>query len=85
MGEAMGPVSAVGATAGAVLLLATPARVFSGIVPFLVATASIVLLVQPLLSSWYDRRRSERDGVIRPHPSRWSGNGGSTDTEDRGE
>jgi uncharacterized protein len=60
------PVSAVGAIAGAVLLLATPARVFSGIVPFLVAAASIVLLVQPLLSSWYSRRRSERDGVILP-------------------
>jgi uncharacterized protein len=60
------PLSAVGAIVGAVLLLATPARVFSGIVPFLVATASVVLLVQPQLSAWYGRRRSDRDRVILP-------------------
>jgi uncharacterized protein len=60
------PVSAVGAIVGAGLLLATPARVFSGIVPFLVATASIVLLLQPQLSTWYGRRRGDGDGVILP-------------------
>ena len=60
------PVSAVGAIVGAALLLATPASVFSGVVPFLVAVASVVLLVQPQLSAWYGRRRSDRDRVILP-------------------
>jgi uncharacterized protein len=60
------PVSAVGATVGAVLLLATPARVFSGVVPYLVAAASVVLLGQPLLSAWYGRRRNEGDRLVLP-------------------
>jgi len=60
------PVSAVGATVGSVLLLATPARLFSGVVPYLVATASVVLLVQPQLSAWYGRRRSEGDRMLLP-------------------
>ncbi|OIH93440.1 sulfite exporter TauE/SafE family protein [Curtobacterium sp. MCBA15_001] len=40
-------------TAGALLLLVTPAHVFDDVVPFLVATGSVLLLVQP----WIDRRR----------------------------
>jgi uncharacterized membrane protein YfcA len=53
------PLAALGSVAGALLLLATPAALFARIVPFLVAAASVVLLVQPTLLSW------RRDGEIR--------------------
>lgn len=43
------PVVAVGGAAGAALLLLTPSGAFERIVPFLVAGASAVLLVQPRL------------------------------------
>jgi uncharacterized protein len=56
------PVSAIGAALGAGLLLATPARLFSGIVPYLVAMGSVVLLMQPQLSAWYEHRRNQRAG-----------------------
>jgi uncharacterized membrane protein YfcA len=40
------PIGVVGSFIGGVLLLATPARVFSGIVPFLVLGATLLLAVQ---------------------------------------
>jgi uncharacterized membrane protein YfcA len=40
------PIGVVGSLAGGVLLLATPTRVFSGIVPFLVLAATLLLAVQ---------------------------------------
>ena len=43
--------AAAGGTAGAVLLLLTPAGSFSRIVPYLVALGSVALLVQPWASS----------------------------------
>jgi len=43
------PMAALGALIGAVTLLVTSARVFDVIVPILVAGASILLLVQPIL------------------------------------
>ena len=49
----LGAVSAVGAAAGAVLLLVTPARFFKAVVPFLVLAACALLAAQP---------------VFRPHP-----------------
>ena len=49
----LGAVSAVGAAAGAVLLLVTPARFFEAVVPFLVLAACGLLAAQPL---------------FRPHP-----------------
>lgn len=42
--------------AGAVLLVVTPSGVFDRVVPFLVATGSILLLGQPLVSRWLARR-----------------------------
>lgn len=56
------PVAVAGSTAGAVLLLVTPPALFSRIVPFLVAAGAIVLLLQPRITSWNDRRRG-RVGV----------------------
>jgi uncharacterized membrane protein YfcA len=49
-------VTAVGAAAGAALLLATPSGLFARIVPFLVAAGSLSLLLQPRLTAWRDRR-----------------------------
>jgi uncharacterized protein len=46
-----GIVAAAGGAAGAVLLLVTPAGVFEAVVPFLIAAASTVLLLQPRLAS----------------------------------
>ncbi|HEU5045990.1 MAG TPA: sulfite exporter TauE/SafE family protein [Nocardioidaceae bacterium] len=45
------PIAAAGATAGALLLLSTPAGVFSRVVPFLVATGALALLAQPWLTA----------------------------------
>jgi uncharacterized membrane protein YfcA len=44
--------AAVGGTAGALLLLATPPRVFAWIVPFLLGLAALLLIVQPRVSAW---------------------------------
>lgn len=45
-----------GGTIGAILLLATPSSVFDWIVPFLVASASLLLLVQPRITTWHQAR-----------------------------
>jgi uncharacterized protein len=50
-------VAAAGGAAGAGLLLSTPSGVFAKVVPFLVAAASLVLLVEPRLRAWRQRRR----------------------------
>lgn len=47
-------VAAAGGTAGAVLLLLTPAGSFGRIVPYLVALGSVALLIQPWLSGLQD-------------------------------
>jgi uncharacterized protein len=47
---------AAGGTAGAILLLATPTGVFNWIVPFLVASASLVLVAQPRITTWHKAR-----------------------------
>ena len=52
------PVSIVGAVVGATLLLTTSSEIFDGIVPFLVAAASVLLLAQP---------RDPALGPPRPH------------------
>lgn len=56
--------AAAGGTAGAYLLLLTPAGVFAGIVPFLIAAASILLLVQPRISTWRDTQSSLHNGAL---------------------
>ena len=50
------PVAVVGAVGGALLLLATPPGVFSWIVPFLVAAAGVLLLLQPRITRWHIAR-----------------------------
>jgi uncharacterized membrane protein YfcA len=61
----LAPVSALGAVAGAVLLLTTSSEVFDGVVPFLVALASVLLLAQPRIQSWVLSR--PHDGFARSH------------------
>lgn len=46
------PIGVVGSLIGGVLLLATPTRVFSGIVPILVLGATLLLAVQRPLKAW---------------------------------
>jgi uncharacterized membrane protein YfcA len=50
------PVAVAGAVAGALLLLATPPGVFAWIVPFLVAGAGVLLLLQPRITRWHSAR-----------------------------
>lgn len=46
----------LGGVAGVALLLLTPDRVFNRIVPYLLASAALVLLAQPQISRWHERR-----------------------------
>jgi uncharacterized protein len=49
---------AVGAVAGAVLLLALPSTVFESVAPWLILFACLLVGVQPTVSGWVRRRRS---------------------------
>jgi hypothetical protein len=55
----LAPLAVAGSVAGAGLLLLTPAGVFRRIVPFLVAFAAVVLLVQPWVSAWLEEHRGD--------------------------
>jgi uncharacterized protein len=59
----LAPLAVAGSGAGAVLLLVTPAEVFGRIVPFLVAFAAVVLLVQPWMSAWLKRPAVSNGGL----------------------
>jgi uncharacterized membrane protein YfcA len=50
------PPTVIFSLGGAVLLVLTPGAVFDRVVPFLVATGSLLLLLQPLISRWQVRR-----------------------------
>src|ERR1700710_1908215 len=41
---------------GAILLVVTPSAVFDTVVPFLVAGGALILLLQPMISRWQQRR-----------------------------
>jgi uncharacterized membrane protein YfcA len=57
------PVTALGGAAGAGLLRVTPAGAFERIVPFLVAGAALVLLLQPSIRAAAARRGSRHTGA----------------------
>jgi uncharacterized protein len=59
-------VAAAGGAAGAALLLSTPAGVFGRVVPFLVAAASLGLLLQPRLSAWQEERPAKTTRLVLP-------------------
>lgn len=60
--------AAAGGTAGAVLLLTTPAVAFETVVPYLVAGASIVVLVAPILTERYRTRGVRRSAADTSDP-----------------
>jgi uncharacterized membrane protein YfcA len=63
--RALVPVSVLGAVLGATLLLTTSSDLFDGVVPFLVALASVLLLAQPRIQRWVLSR--PHDGFARSH------------------
>ncbi|MCU1473302.1 sulfite exporter TauE/SafE family protein [Amnibacterium sp.] len=50
-------VGALCSSAGAVLLVVTPGRVFDRVVPFLVLAGAAILLLQPAITRWQHRRQ----------------------------
>ena len=54
--RAWAPLAVAGGVGGAALLLATPRGVFDWVVPFLVAAASLLLIVQPRVARWHASR-----------------------------
>lgn len=56
-------VSVVGGACGAALLLTTPAGVFEAVVPWLIAGASVALLLGPWLRRFFGEHRTERPGI----------------------
>lgn len=58
------PQSVVFSLGGAVLLVLTPSTVFGRIVPFLVATGSIILLLQPTITAWQERRGVSTNAAV---------------------
>ena len=60
------PLAVAGSAAGAGLLLVTPEGVFDQVVPFLLAAAAIILLLQPRISAWLDRRRGRSGRFLLP-------------------
>jgi uncharacterized membrane protein YfcA len=63
-----GVVAAAGAAAGSLLLLSTPAGVFGRVVPFLIIAGSVVLLLQPRITTW--SARAGRDAPAGRRPGR---------------
>lgn len=62
----LAPLAVVGTSAGAALLLLTPAGAFNRIVPFLVAFAALALLVQPPVTAWLKDHGGERARLLSP-------------------
>jgi uncharacterized protein len=56
----LAPVVILGGAAGAALLLLTPSDTFEAVVPLLVACASVVLLLQPRIRAFAERRAATR-------------------------
>jgi len=63
-----GAASMTGALIGAVLLLALPASAFKTIVPFFIAGAVVLIVIQPWLSARLEARRQH----VRPHGGPWT-------------
>jgi len=59
----------IGAAIGATLVVAMPARVFTSVVPWLVALATVLIAVQPLVSRWAKEHREPGEHVLWP----WTG------------
>ena len=64
----LGTMSFVGALIGAALLLTLPASAFKAIVPFFIASALVLIVLQP----WLSRRLEARRQTHRPHGGPWT-------------
>jgi len=64
----LGTMSFVGALIGAALLLTLPASAFKAIVPFFIASALVLIVLQP----WLSRRLEARRRTHRPHGGPWT-------------
>jgi len=60
-------IAGLGGVAGALLLLVTPARVFSGLVPWLLLFATALFVAGP----WLARRRGQGNGAPAHAPEHW--------------
>ncbi|MGH9047566.1 MAG: sulfite exporter TauE/SafE family protein, partial [Acidimicrobiales bacterium] len=66
----LAPLTIVGATVGAILLLTTPSSAFTRLAPWLVLFASALFAVGPLLNRWL----AGEDGAARTRPiALWAG------------
>jgi uncharacterized membrane protein YfcA len=64
--RALLPASLLGGLSGAILLLALPARLFAGVVPLLIALASVLMALQPRIRAWIERRQRQEHGIGLP-------------------
>ena len=71
----LGSASAIGAAAGALLLLELPAKTFTVIVAVLILIACVLVILQPKLNGWLAARR--REGAEHGGPVLWAGVCGS--------
>jgi uncharacterized membrane protein YfcA len=55
--------TALGALAGALLLLVLPARAFEAVVPVLIALAVVLVALQPRIAAWVARRHAHLGGL----------------------
>jgi len=62
----LGSASVLGGIAGAVLLLSLPEGAFSAIVPALVLVGLLLVVLQPRISAWVDRRHEGARGEFGP-------------------
>jgi len=60
--RALSTASLCGGLTGAILLLVLPAQAFKAIVPALIGIALVMVVVQPWLARWVDRRQRNRRG-----------------------
>ena len=61
----LGMVTAAGGAAGAALLLLSPARAFQLVAPCLIGAASLLLIVQPMITGLTARPGGERSPMLR--------------------
>ncbi len=61
----LGLLTALGGAAGAALLLLAPARAFQVVAPCLIGAASLLLIVQPMITGWTARPGGEQSQALR--------------------
>jgi uncharacterized membrane protein YfcA len=61
-----GLITFAGALLGAATLLLAPASAFEVIVPFFIAVALVLVVFQPRIAAWLDRRRAGHDRLAQP-------------------